>query len=198
MVYNIELIPWPVSRGHLLLNTLYHISWSYVSWNVFYVTGQYIFRWQINWTYNNRNIYGNGNVIILMIFSSLAALEVVIWQLPMQPVMTKGKTPVRIIFWCPTTKMLIKACFLIQPLEKGGGCQKCRISLCSKVFINHFHQMKASPECVNILMYWSICLVDRLEKTLKKKSLNRKILSTDISILPLYSASSCPHRLQRS
>ena len=27
-----------------------------------------------------------------------------------------GKTPVRIILWCPITKMLIKACFLIQPL----------------------------------------------------------------------------------
>ena len=35
---------------------------------------------------------------------------------------TIGKTPVRIILWCPTTKMLIKACFLIQPLEQEGGC----------------------------------------------------------------------------
>ena len=32
-----------------------------------------------------------------------------------------GKTPVRIILWCPTTKMLIKAYFLIQPLEQEGG-----------------------------------------------------------------------------
>ena len=35
------------------------------------------------------------------------------------------KTPVRIILWCSTTKMLIKACFLIQQLEQEGGCQKC-------------------------------------------------------------------------
>ena len=38
-----------------------------------------------------------------------------------------GKTPVRIILWCPTTKMLIKACFLIQPPEQEGGCQTCCI-----------------------------------------------------------------------
>ena len=60
---------------------------------------------------------------------------------------TIGKTPVRIILWCPITKMLIEACFLIQPLEQEGVYQKCCISLCSKVFINHFYQMKASPEC---------------------------------------------------
>ena len=60
-----------------------------------------------------------------------------------------SKTPVRIILWCPTTKMLIKACYLIQPLEQEGGCQKCCIALCSKVFINHFYQMKASSECFN-------------------------------------------------
>ena len=61
-----------------------------------------------------------------------------------------GKTPVRIILWCLTTKTLIKACFLIQPLEQEGGCQKCCISLCSKVFIN---QMTAGPEFLNILIY---------------------------------------------
>ena len=66
-----------------------------------------------------------------------------------------GKTPVRIILWCPITKMLIKACFLVQPLEQEGLYQKCCISLCSKVFINHFYQMKASPECLNILTYCS-------------------------------------------
>ena len=60
-----------------------------------------------------------------------------------------SKTLVRIILWCPTTKMLIKACYLIQPLEQEGGCQKCCIALCSKVFINHFYQMKASSECFN-------------------------------------------------
>ena len=38
-----------------------------------------------------------------------------------------GKTPVRIILWCPTTKMLIKACFLVQPLEQEGGCQQSRV-----------------------------------------------------------------------
>ena len=31
---------------------------------------------------------------------------------------TIGKTPVRIILWCPITKMLIKACFLVHPLEQ--------------------------------------------------------------------------------
>ena len=53
-----------------------------------------------------------------------------------------GKTPVRIILWCPTAKMLIKACLPIQPLEQEGGCQKCCISLCSKVFIITFIKWK--------------------------------------------------------
>ena len=83
--------------------------------------------------------------------------------------MTIGKTPVRIHLWCPITKMLIKACFLIQPLEQEGGCQKCCISLCSKAFINHFYQIKASPECLNILTYWSKYWVDRLRRTLRRK-----------------------------
>ena len=82
-----------------------------------------------------------------------------------------GKTPVRIILWCPITKMLIKACFLIQPLEQEGVYQKSCISLCSKVFINHFYRMKASPECLNILSYWSKYLVDRLRRTLRRKVL---------------------------
>ena len=56
-----------------------------------------------------------------------------------------GQTPVIIILWCSTTKMFIKACFLIQPLEQEGGCQKYCISLCSKAFINHYYLMKASP-----------------------------------------------------
>ena len=80
-----------------------------------------------------------------------------------------GKTPVRIILWCPITKMLIKACFLIQPLEQEGMYQKCCISLCSKVFINHFYQMKASPECLNILTYCSKYWVDRLRRTIGRK-----------------------------
>ena len=87
-------------------------------------------------------------------------------RLHIQPI---GKTPVRIILWCPTTKMLIKACFLIQPLEQEGGYQKCCIFLYSKVFINHFYQMKASPECLNILIYWSKYWVDRLRRTIRKK-----------------------------
>ena len=105
---------------------------------------------------------------------------------------------VRIILWCLTTKMFIKACFLIQPLEQEGRCQKCCISLCSKVFINHFYQMTAGPEFLNILIYWGKYWVDRLRRTLRRKSLNRNILSTYISTLPLYFTSSCPHRLQRS
>ena len=48
------------------------------------------------------------------------------------------------------------------------GCQKCCISLCSKLFINHFYQTKASPECLNILIYWSKCWVDRLRRTLRR------------------------------
>ena len=79
---------------------------------------------------------------------------------------TIGKTPVRIILWCPITKMLIKACFLVQPLEQEGVYQKCCISLCSKVFINHFYQIKASPECLNILTYCSKYWVDRLRRTI--------------------------------
>ena len=80
-----------------------------------------------------------------------------------------GKTPVRIILWWPITKMLIKACFLVQPLEQEGVYQKCCISLCSKVFINHFYQMKASPECLNILTYCSKYWVDRLRRTMGRK-----------------------------
>ena len=80
-----------------------------------------------------------------------------------------GKTPVRIILWCPITKMLIKACFLVQPLEQEGVYQKCCISLCSKVFINHFYEMKASPECLNILTYFSKYWVDRLRRTIERK-----------------------------
>ena len=80
-----------------------------------------------------------------------------------------SKTPVRIILWCPTTKMLIKACYLIQPLEQEGGCQKCCIALCSKVFTYHFYQMKASSECFNILIYWSKYWVDRLRRTIRRK-----------------------------
>ena len=80
-----------------------------------------------------------------------------------------GKTPVRIILWCPITKMHIKACFLVQPLEQEGVYQKCCISLCSKVFINHFYQMKASPECLNILTYCSKYWVDRLRRTIGRK-----------------------------
>ena len=37
--------------------------------------------------YAGRSIHGNRNVVILMKWSSLAALDIVIWQLPMQPVM---------------------------------------------------------------------------------------------------------------
>ena len=84
-------------------------------------------------------------------------------------ILSIGKTPVRIILWCPITKMLIKACFLIQPLEQEGGCQKCCISLCSKMFINHFYQMKASPECLSILTYWSKYWVDILRRTRRRK-----------------------------
>ena len=80
-----------------------------------------------------------------------------------------GKTPVRIILWCPITKMLIKACFLVQPLEQEGVYQKCCISLYSKVFINHFYQMKASPECLNILTYCRTYWVDRLKRTIGRK-----------------------------
>ena len=80
-----------------------------------------------------------------------------------------GKTPVRIILWCPIIKMFIKACFLVQPLEQEGVYQKCCISLCSKVFINHFYQMKASPECLNILTYGSKYWVDRLRRTIGRK-----------------------------
>ena len=70
-----------------------------------------------------------------------------------------ARPPLRIILWCPTTKMLIKACFLIQPLEQESVCQKCWISLNSKVFINHSHWMKANPECLNVLIQWSKCWV---------------------------------------
>ena len=65
--------------------------------------------------------------------------------------------------------MLIKARFLIQPLEQEGGCQKCCISLCSKVFINHFYQMKASTECLNILIYLSTYWIDILRRTIRRK-----------------------------
>ena len=66
-------------------------------------------------------------------------------------------------------KMLIKACFVTQPLEQEGGCQKCCIALCNKVLINHFDQMKASPEWLNTRIYWSKYCVDRLRRTLRRK-----------------------------
>ena len=91
-----------------------------------------------------------------------------------------GKTPVRIILWCPTTIMLIKACFLIQPLEQEGGCQKCCLSLCSKLFIKHLYQRKASPECINILLYWTKYWVDRL------RSIPRRKVWTGISYQQIY------------
>ena len=65
--------------------------------------------------------------------------------------------------------MLIKAWFLIQPLEEEGGCQKCCISLCSNVFMNQFYQMKASPKCLNIPIYWSKYWIDRLRRTIRRK-----------------------------
>ena len=102
-----------------------------------------------------------------------------------------GKTPVRIILWCPTTKMLIKVCFLIQPLEQEGMCQTCCISLCSKVFMNHLYQMKASPECLNILIYWSKYWVTA--KNPEKKSLNRNIFCQQIYRLCLYSLHQVAH-----
>ena len=74
-------------------------------------------------------------------------IQISLKYVPRSPI---GKTPVIIILWCPITKMLLKACFLVQPLEQEGVYQKYCISLCSKVFINHFYQMKASPECLNI------------------------------------------------
>ena len=102
-----------------------------------------------------------------------------------------------IILWCPTTKMLIKACFLIQPLDKEGGYQKCCISLCSKVFTNYFYQMKASPGCLNFLIHWSKYWVDRLRRTLRKK-FRQEYFINRLSTLPLYFTSSSPHRLQHS
>ena len=65
--------------------------------------------------------------------------------------------------------MLIKACFLIQPLDQEKRCQECCITLCSKGFVNHFCQMKATPECLNILIYWSKYWVDRLRRRLRRK-----------------------------
>ena len=68
--------------------------------------------------------------------------QAIIWTILDLP--SISKTPVRIILWCPTTKMFIKPCFLNQPVEQEDRCQNCLISLCIKVFINHFYQMKAS------------------------------------------------------
>ena len=45
----------------------------------------------------------------------------------------------------------------------------CTFCLSSKVLINHFYQMKARPECLNILLYWSKYWVDRLRRTLRRK-----------------------------
>ena len=81
-----------------------------------------------------------------------------------------GKTPVRMNPSCPTTKLLIKAYFLIQPPEQEGECQKCCITLCRKVFMNYFYQMKVSAEYLNILTYWSKYRVDdRLRRTMIRK-----------------------------
>ena len=65
-----------------------------------------------------------------------------------------GKTPVIIILWWPITKMFTKACFLIQPLEQEDGCQKCSISLCSKVFIVRRAGLMRSQQDPE--MWWSV------------------------------------------
>ena len=69
----------------------------------------------------------------------------------------------------PSNKNAYKGMFPHSTTRARGRCQKCCISLCSKVFINNFHQMKASSECLNILMYWSKYWVDRLRRTLRRK-----------------------------
>ena len=71
----------------------------------------------------------------------------------------------------PSNKNAHKDMFPHSTTRARGRCQKCCISLCSKVFINHIHQMKASSECLNILMYWSKYWVDRLRRTLRRKVL---------------------------
>ena len=80
----------------------------------------------------------------------------------------------------PNNKNVHKGMFLHSFTRARGWVQKCCISLCSKEFIN---QMKASPECLNILIYWSKYWADRLRRSLRR---NRNISSTDISTLPLY------------
>ena len=82
-----------------------------------------------------------------------------------------GETPVRAILWWPTTKMLILACLPIQTLEQEGGCQKSCKSLCSEVYVNHFYQMKVSPESLNFLIYSSKYWVDRPRRTIRRKVL---------------------------
>ena len=76
------------------------------------------------------------------------------------------QNPVRIILCCPTTKNAHKGMF---PHSTTSGCQKCCIALCIKVFINHFDQMKASPEWLNIRIYSSKHCVDRLRRALRRK-----------------------------
>ena len=125
---------------------------------------------------NGRHFTDNTVKYIFVNENVLISIKISLKFVPMGPinnihalVQIIGKTPVRIILWCPITKMLIKACFLVQPLQQEGLYQKCCISLCSKVFINHFYQMKASPECLNILTYCSKYWVDRLRRTIERK-----------------------------
>ena len=177
--------------------------WQTTFWNAFSWLKMIEFRFKFHWNlfpgvqltvrqHGFRQWLGawtNDEWIHWRIYAALGGGELTIMDLMI------GKTPVRIILWCSTTKMVIKACFLIQPLEQEGCCQKCCISFCSKVFINHFYQMKASPECLFILIYWSKCWVDRLRKALKfprEYFINRYIEFATIF------TSSCPHRQQPS
>ena len=102
------------------------------------------------------------DAIIFIKLSCLLLIWKAFWVARHWPI---GKTPVRIILWCPTTKMLIKACFLIQSLEQEGGWQKCCISLCSNVFIYHF----LSNERKSRVLKYSKILGRQTERTPRRK-----------------------------
>ena len=141
---------------------------------LFETLGLYLYLMEHIWTQPYQMLCISEHIVVKMGLGSTASFTVYCWLCAMPrclfpQVAGLGKTPVRIILWCPITKMLIKACFLVQPLEQEGVYQKCCISLCSKVFIKHFYQMKASPECLNILTYCSKYWVDRLRRTIGRK-----------------------------
>ena len=82
----------------------------------------------------------------------------------------------------PNNKNAHKGMFPHSTTMQEGGCQKCCITLCRKVFTNHFYQMKESPGCLNILKYW----VDRLREPQEEKFKQEYFINRHINFATIF------------